>query len=283
MGAVLRLADEIVGYDGTIYCFMSSLESEKGKITMYFRGLFRITTIVLVLTTALIAGVVVAQDDENHLEYGAEVNAVITNRTFEILYTFDGQAGDIVRIEMFADANTDLDPQLFLGTQDNTLLISNDDAYNRDSRIVFRLPQDATYVIIAARLSGRFGSGGGGYTLRLDKVDPITIGVTSEGRVSSQGQPPVLIFVAESTGTYTISYRHIQGRYYPAFIMARLSVDSSYPEEVGRIDGLELESGAITLNLNADDLYTLSLVRSNYNYSSDDETALYTIRVDETQ
>ena len=38
----------------------------KAEATMYFRRLLRITTAVLVLTIALIAGVVVAQDDENH-------------------------------------------------------------------------------------------------------------------------------------------------------------------------------------------------------------------------
>jgi hypothetical protein len=63
--------------------------------------------------------------------------------------------------------------------------------------------------------------------------------------------------------------------------VSRFSGEYTYPEEVARIDGFELDNGSVTINLTTDAVYTLTLGQSNYNYVSETETALYTIRVEQ--
>jgi hypothetical protein len=244
---------------------------------MIAKRIIRLIVVLMVLSS--VAGISVAQDDDNLIEYGAEINGTITTRKFEDLYTFEGETGDIVIIEMFATNNANIDPQLFFATIDNDLLSSNDDAVGRDSRVIYKLPADDTYLIVATRLSGRFGTDEGDYRLRLTKVEPLMVGITHEGSVRSQEPAEVIIFAPETTGTYTINYRHIQGAYYPALSITSFSSESTYAQEVGRLDGMRLASGALTFDFQADAIYSLSLAQSNYAYSSENETAVYTLRI----
>ncbi len=234
----------------------------------------------LILFLLACSGASLAQDADNLIEYGAEINGSITTRKFEDLYTFDGQAGDIVIVEMFSTDNGSIDPQLFFATIENDLLASNDDAVGRDSRIIYQLPADGTYLIVATRLSGRFGEDEGEYLLRLSQVEPLAVGITHEGRASSQQPTDVIIFAPETAGTYTVSYRQIQGEFYPALTISRFSADSTYAQEVGRLDGMKLDSGTLTFNFDADAIYSLSLAQSNYAYTSDHVTAVYTLRIE---
>lgn len=241
-------------------------------------NLHKITMLVFLILIVPIA--IVAQEAENLLTYGDVAESHIDNQNFERLYTFEGSAGDIIMITMTRpDPNDDLDPQLFLATEDNQLLISNDDTYSRDSRIIYQLPDDGTYLIVASRLSGRFGTDEGSFTITLDKLDSLELGVTSEGSIESLGIPSVDVFIVETPGEYLIQYRHIRGDYYPAMVVNKLVPNSSYPEEVARVDGQALASGTVTLSLETDAIYVISLVQSNYNYTYETERAVYTIRV----
>ena len=239
--------------------------------------------LIFTLIFGMCSAVSFAQAPENPIDYGAEINGTITTRKFEDLYTFQGEAGDIVLIEMFSSDGGNIDPQLFFATIENDLLASNDDAVGRDSRIIYQLPADGTYLIVATRLSGRFGDDEGDYLLRLSKVEPIALATTTEGSVSTAEPAQVMIFAPETSGNYVVSYRHIRGDYYPALTISRFSSDSTYAQEVGRLDGMELASGTLIFKFDAGAIYSLSLAQSNYNYSSETTTAVYTLRIEEPE
>jgi hypothetical protein len=103
------------------------------------------------------------------ITYGTTVQGTINDRQPEVLYEFEGRAGDVVTIEMTA-LNGDLDPYLSLLDSNGGLLISNDDIANDDynSRIEFyTLPADATYRIAASRYNQADGISTGSYSLTL--------------------------------------------------------------------------------------------------------------------
>lgn len=94
------------------------------------------------------------------------------------LWSFSGTAGQTIQIEMQGVVNQDalLDTYLYLLRADGVWLADNDDygsslpplPLGTDSRIVFTLPQDGVYIIVAAG----FSSSSGSYQLRLTFVAP---------------------------------------------------------------------------------------------------------------
>lgn len=104
------------------------------------------------------------------LEYGASVTGAISNTTYEVEYTFQGSAGDVVSISMTATAG-DLDPLLVLYGPFGEVLNFNDDVNtvegNYNSALVFRLPQDGEYMILATRFDGDLGISTGEFVLDL--------------------------------------------------------------------------------------------------------------------
>jgi len=106
----------------------------------------------------------------------ATVLAITDSRTGSItpdqkfdLYTFSGQTGDIVTINMQATSGN-LDTQLFLIDPVGIELVSNDDANaeTTDSLINVTLQAPGDYVIIATHFGAQYGGTIGAYNLSLD-------------------------------------------------------------------------------------------------------------------
>jgi len=77
----------------------------------------------------------------------------------QAVYTFDGKAGDVVAILLDSD---DFDPVLSLLNSAQEEIASNDDfGASLNSRIIFELPADDQYTVIARSFSGE----GGDYSL----------------------------------------------------------------------------------------------------------------------
>jgi len=150
------------------------------------------------------------------ITYGTTVQGTINDRQPEVLYEFDGQAGDVVTIEMIA-LNGDLDPYLSLLDSDGGLLISNDDiaSDNYNSRIeYYSLPADGVYRIVASRYSQADGISTGSYSLTLSQVEematsaeapslgvdyePIAQNVTITGELN--GETPHYYLISGSAG-----------------------------------------------------------------------------------
>ena len=220
-----------------------------------------------------------AQQPITPLEYDNPINARIDNRAFEHLYTFEGVVDEIIVIEMIRAEQADFDPYLYLTTPDNELLIQNDDFFNLNSRIIYRIPANATYQVIATRNGGRFASGSGNYELTLKRGENIREGVSLEGRVTDQDAPPSYIFAPDEPGEFNINYTHIRGGYFPAIRVSRITEANSYVERVGDIDIAGMQNATFNVALNDDAIYIVSLEQSNYHYSSSGEFALYLLNI----
>jgi hypothetical protein len=134
------------------------------------------------------------------IEYGDVVRGEITNETFEELWVFEGQAGDVVTITMRALDGASLDPTLILLRPDGALARENDDAAaagtneigQLDSQIVeYELREDGTYTIVATRFGGSDEVGGEGrYELSL--VEGATPDNNGTGGTGSTDLPPTV-------------------------------------------------------------------------------------------
>ena len=217
---------------------------------------------------------------DNLIEYGASLTGEITNRKFEDIYTFEAEAGDVIVITMSQANDIDgLDPYLYLTTEDNELLAQNDDSSSLNARIVFRVPNEGTYQIVATRLGDRTGSSQGEYVLDLEKPQVSTTDVVIEGTLLSRTASNFHVFVPEEDGLYTITYRHVTGNYYPNIQVQSLVEDNYYYEEVGTLTGRELQGGSLTLEFTADNIYIFSTQENYYDYEDTNRRAVYTIEV----
>lgn len=104
------------------------------------------------------------------LAYGQTVSGSITDQRRFVLYSFEGQQGDIVTIGMNATGGT-LDTAVYLISPEGIQVAYNDDAApgeNRNSVIAkATLVSSGTYYIIATHYGLSFGGTQGTYTLTL--------------------------------------------------------------------------------------------------------------------
>ncbi len=108
------------------------------------------------------------------IEYGDTVAGTINQSNKFILYTFEGEVGDQVRIGMQATAGT-LDTTLILLSPEGAQLALNDDAVvneTTDSLIdAYTLPANGTYIIVASHYGLLYGGTSGTYNLSLTRLN----------------------------------------------------------------------------------------------------------------
>ncbi len=105
---------------------------------------------------------------------GQTINGSITPDNKFDLYTFTGQANDVVTINLTRTAGN-LDTTLFLLDSNGLQLAFNDDVVpgdNTDSLISeFTLPQDGQYIIIATHFGLQYGGTTGTYNLSFSRLN----------------------------------------------------------------------------------------------------------------
>jgi hypothetical protein len=241
--------------------------------------------LLAVLLLALLSLPVIAQAQDaptesgNTIAYGETVPGEISNRTFESVFTFEGQAGDVVTIQLTASEMASFDPYLYLTTLDNQVIAENDDFFDLNSRIVARLPETASYQIIATRLGERTGNGEGAFNLSLANVPVAEVGVTLEGTIKAESEPPLHVFAADTAGLYTVTYTVISGDYVASVRVEFLADEGGYTEEVASLNAKGLKGGSMTLPLETGGIYILSLGETYFNDLTA-QSAVYTLRVD---
>lgn len=98
---------------------------------------------------------------------GQTVSGSITADAAAAFFVFDGQAGTTVQITMVA-TNGDLDPFLALLDSSQTLVASDDDSGgNRNAELIYTLPADGLYYIVATRFELLEGTTTGDFLLSL--------------------------------------------------------------------------------------------------------------------
>ena len=219
--------------------------------------------------------------EELDIAYGETVPGEITNRNYDVVYTFTGESGDLVVINLIRSESADYDPFLYLATPENEIIAQNDDFYNLNSRIIARLPEDGEYLIIATRRGERSGTGQGGYQLSLDNGRLVNLETTLEGQAVMADAPPTHVFMPETAGVFTIEYQHIRGDYFPNLTVSMIHTDSSYEEDIAQISGRGLQGGSLQLFLESDVIYVMTLEENTYDYSADEgDSALYTLSIE---
>ncbi len=131
--------------------------------------------VALALPLLAVAAPPTQKGDIIPIAYGDTVSGTISNAAYEVVYSFEGQAGDVVTITM---TRTDdmLDPYLALYDaypSQNPLAFDDDGGGDLNARIAgFSLPAPGTYYIVATRFGRDVGTTTGGYTLTLQQGAP---------------------------------------------------------------------------------------------------------------
>jgi hypothetical protein len=109
--------------------------------------------------------------DSRRMNYGDTVRGVIEGDTFELEYTFEAQAGEVVDIQM-TKISGNLDPFIIVRGADGAEIDSNDDdpqgGGSLDSYLhELSIPANGMYTIVATRFNGELGDSTGEFELAL--------------------------------------------------------------------------------------------------------------------
>jgi hypothetical protein len=153
------------------------------------------------------------------LQIGEPVTGTLDDDTFRQVYTFLGQAQDVIAVSL-ARTSGDLDPYLLLTDEQGTILaVSDDHGSGVDALISFKsLPASGRYFVIATRFGQEHGKTAGEYELLLNLIGTgmtedtvLTYGDSVLGRVS-HAQPLVFYFLRAERGDFiNVSLRRISG------------------------------------------------------------------------
>lgn len=184
--------------------------------------------ILLAVGTICPAQAAPAPQGASPLDFDRAATGVLDDQTFRQLYTFIGQADEVVAISL-SQTSGDLDPYLLLTDErGNILARSDDDGPGSDASIAFKhLPSDGRYFVIATRFGQEHGSTSGEYRLLLEHVgvggtqdavlqygDSVLGGITPE-------EPLVFYFLRAQRGdVINITVRRISGNLDPRVDLA---------------------------------------------------------------
>jgi len=230
----------------------------------------------------LLLGVVTvgSAQDVPTLEYGDTVRGEITNAVFEVAYQFLGNPDDVVVIEMLAtDNDTELRaPEiLLLDAEGNLLADSINNIGIEEAVLVFQVPEEAFYTVIATREDGRGGDDTGEYTLTLFQPPIIKADDVAESRISNVSRP--LYFVVESEDDFTLTYEKQAGDFFP-----QVSV-STLPDNNGELEEVAIASGDVLSLLTfgvfeGGQPHIVIVERALFDFAFDTITADFTLQID---
>lgn len=209
------------------------------------------------------------------LVYGASVEGTLDSTTYEVVYTFVGQAGDVVTIAMEADKdNGNLDSTLMLlDAEGSTILAFNDDYdfSSLDARIEgFVLPADGPYLIIATRFDGQDGLSRGDFRLSLALGDMVSIpsatsstlsyGESATGTITQANYEYEFSFVGTASEIINITMQATSGDLDPLLILYGPSGDVlSFNDDINT--ALGNYDSSLTFRLPQDGEYTILATR----------------------
>jgi len=183
------------------------------------------------------------------LRFGEDVSGTLTEEHFRQIYTFTGDANDVISVTM-SPTSGDLDPFLILAAPNGTILaVSDDDGNHTDASIDFTsLPSSGRFFIIATRFGQELGTTSGTYTLFAERSETRTTekthllyGEKALGRISSEA-PLAFYFVrAERGDVINIAMNRTSGNLDPHLDLATpdgiiLASNDDIPGTSGTLD-----------------------------------------------
>lgn len=247
------------------------------------RKMFLFVLVIFALLASLGLSAVMAQE-ATPLPFGEYVEGELSSSTYEVFYSFEGSAGDVVSIEMFPKPGTyDLDPYIFLRDPSGQNIGENDDFGYPLSLVVAELPADGTYTILATRSGGSTGSSEGAYWIRVNQVELATPGSTYEATIQSDSEQdtPNLYFLrpAES-GPVTIGFSQTVGDLFASVQVVTMDEDFGFAETVAELGNTsKVSSASMTLELEGGKLYVIRVDRSFLSFVFEESEATVTITI----
>lgn len=231
-----------------------------------------------VVAFVLVVSGVYAQDGEG-IVYGDTVTGEITNRDYEVLYTFEGSADDIVIAEMEAlTFDSELSsPAILLLNSENDVVADTTETFSiRGALLVAELPADDTYTLIATRADGRGGTDQGEYWLRLSEVPVLEAGSNVDALIATD-DPANYVAVRQGDEPLRLTYEKTDGEFAPEITVNR--IEGSSLESVISLTGDELQEATVSLP-NGAGLYVIAVTESLFSFSFEPEDAKYRLSID---
>ena len=242
--------------------------------------------ILAALVMVSVVGVTAAQD-ATPLTLGEAIEGEITNEEFEVLYTFEGSAGEVALIQMWQapDADEYVDTELILQGPNGRDIASGpgDPALYSQATIALELPEDGTYTIIATRYEGRTGDLIGPFVLVTNIVEPLVAGskidATIYGYDSDLRDIPQQ-YVVQGSGATKISFSQEIDDLFPDLKLYSWEDGKEYSAPLFTLeDTSKVSSAVVSVELDEDTLYILT-VRDSFSSSVyDDSEKTFSITV----
>jgi hypothetical protein len=254
----------------------------EGDLNMRKTLLFMLAALVMIS----VVGVTAAQD-ATPLTLGEAIEGEITNDDFEVLYTFDGSAGELALIQMWQapDAEEYVDTELILQDPSGSDIASGpgDAALYSQATIAVELPEDGTYTIIATRYEGRTGESVGPYVLVANIVEPLAAGSKVDATIYGYDSELRTIpqqYVVQGSGATKISFTQEVGDLFPDLKLYPWIDGEEYSTPLFTLqDTSKVSSAVVSVELEEGTLYILT-VRDSFSSSVyDDSEKTITITV----
>lgn len=232
--------------------------------------IFTVVLFVILLSSSFVS----AQDA---LDYGDSVDGEITNREYEVEYIFAGSEGDVIIIT--------LTPEDEFGGLSNPVIIlldsEGDDLTTVESglgaaALIYDLPEDGEYIIIASRSDGRTGDAVGGYTLTLDVAKELAAGEPVSGVATNE---EAQYYFIRPDGDFAILYTHEGGDFSPEITANELGeqyFSNNNLEALITIRGESIDEVIFSVNTRSD-LIIVRVGPSLFEFSFGSEDVEFTI------
>jgi len=208
--------------------------------------------IVVILALLALLSMTALVNAQESISYGDVIEGEITDREYEIEYSFEAEKGDLVVVEMRrADTDSELyNADLIVLNPDGDVIADTTDYYgsNGAQAVVLFEAESGEYTILATRDGGRGGDEEGNFLLRLLLVDELTA-KPQEGFISNDDLDAYYAIRAE--GNVDVTYTWLDGNYAPLFEVRPVDELGFPSDQWGSVSGTLVNSA--TFNLAADD------------------------------
>ena len=236
----------------------------------------------LLVLSFLIMGSAQAQEGNRPIAYGQTVTGEITNEQFEVPFDFTGSAGDFAVAQLNAtDGPRTLGEATLLLLDANRAILASVEDFYPPGTLVFQLPTDGTYTLVATRLGGQAGQDVGGFELRLAKAQVLSANTPVQETVATDDPD---VYVVQARGPFTLAYEKRGGTLSPAIEVYRVSGVAVW-EEVAILHGRQLSAGTMLIQISSNiaaETYLVVAEHADFDYYDEEPVqAEYTLTLQE--
>jgi hypothetical protein len=172
--------------------------------------------VALILIFSILGLVTSTSTPVAQIAYGDSTSGRLNDTSFEWVYEFAGEMGDVVQIELLVESAQDnLSANIYLIRPDGESTYDSP-LQSRDRISLFiQLHHDGPHLIVVERYGGRRYDGTGNFELTLNKAEPRELESSWQGVLTVDDYQSAHLFYAENTGTYRVSMDQ-PDRYSPA-------------------------------------------------------------------